>query len=88
MDILTQWTLRKRLEHVFNGVLCCRDISCQPPERYAQRMLNFVEAAISSEAPSDDGVLATPATGGSAAGAPAPKVKSTRPQRPPAEVSV
>ena len=53
MDILTQWTLRKRLEHVFNGALCCRDISCQPPERYAQRMRNFVEAAIRSTLEAD-----------------------------------
>ena len=53
-------------------------------------MLNFVEAAISSEAPSDDEVLATPATGGSAAGAPGgqPSAAAEEQRTPPTTLTV
>ena len=54
VDILTQWTPKKRLEHLFNGKLKRnRDISCQPPDAYGARMLRFLENAITSEAPPD-----------------------------------
>ena len=54
VDILTRWSLRKKLEHALTGALRCRDVSCQPPDRYAQRMLCFLEEAISSDAPPDE----------------------------------
>ena len=58
VDMLTEWTPAKKLEHFINGRLHGgRDISCQPPARYAERMLTFLEAAITSEPPPEDGTL-------------------------------
>ena len=76
VDILTHWTVRKRLEHAFTGVLRCRDVSCQPPARYAQRMLRFLDDVITSDAPPDE---ASPAARDSS---PSEKVRRTRSPRP------
>jgi hypothetical protein len=47
VDILTTYTFIKRLETFFlSTMLGGRDISCQPPERYAARFLAFVQATI------------------------------------------
>lgn len=45
VDILQPYTWAKRIETVCCGSMCCsRDISCQPPERYADRFAEFLES--------------------------------------------
>ena len=54
VDILTEWSFRKRLEHAVNGVLRgCRDISCQPPRRYGERFLAFADDYSTAQPPTD-----------------------------------
>ena len=54
VDILTEWSFRKRLEHAVNGVLRgCRDISCQPPRRYGERFLSFADDYSTAQPPTD-----------------------------------
>ena len=54
VDILTEWSCRKRLEHAVNGVLRgCRDISCQPPRRYGERFLSFADDYSTAQPPTD-----------------------------------
>ena len=43
VDILTVYTCRKALETFFTGTLPgCRDVSCQPPPKYASRFGDFL----------------------------------------------
>lgn len=45
VDILQPYTWAKRTETICCGTLCCgRDISCQHPERYAGRFVEFLES--------------------------------------------
>lgn len=41
IDVLTAYTRKKVAEHFCCGTIhCCADISCQPPEQYAERCLS------------------------------------------------
>ena len=43
VDILTPYSTKKKLETFFTGTLTCgRDVSCQPPRKYAERFVTFV----------------------------------------------
>jgi 1-phosphatidylinositol-4-phosphate 5-kinase len=46
VDILTRYGAKKRAETLFTGTLICRDVSCQPPKRYARRFVRFFEQMI------------------------------------------
>lgn len=47
IDILTEYQLKKKIETFVTGTLLLQPgISCQPPEKYAQRMIEFVESII------------------------------------------
>lgn len=56
VDILTKYRMRKVLETFCCGTLCCfRDISCQPPGKYAKRFFGFMqEICVSCEESSAD----------------------------------
>lgn len=42
VDILTPYVVQKKLETLFSGTLMCRPgISCQPPNKYHQRFIEF-----------------------------------------------
>ena len=45
VDVLAEWTLFKRFEWFFKSALFCgkRDVSCQPPKKYAERFKKFME---------------------------------------------
>ena len=44
IDVLTPWSGWKWVENkVFSGTCCGRDISCQPPRRYADRFSEFMK---------------------------------------------
>jgi len=66
VDILTCYTCKKVAEHRLTGTLfCCRDVSCQPPLRYASRFMAFVKSvseAVKSEG--DAGAKAAAGNGG------------------------
>mmetsp|Transcript_5204 Transcript_5204/g.5933 ORF Transcript_5204/g.5933 Transcript_5204/m.5933 type:complete len:550 (+) Transcript_5204:94-1743(+) len=47
VDILTPYVLQKKAETLFAGTLMCRpDISCQPPNKYHQRFVEFCKSDV------------------------------------------
>ncbi len=42
IDILTQYGLKKKMEHGFKMVFQGSEISCYPPEEYAERFCAFM----------------------------------------------
>jgi len=47
IDVLTPYGWKKRFENFFTGkLMCCRDVSCQPPKRYAERFHTFMEERV------------------------------------------
>ena len=53
IDVLTTYGPKKTMETFFLGRLLGRDISCQPPRRYARRFMRFIEriTAVEGEEP-------------------------------------
>ncbi len=46
IDILTEYSTRKKFEHVFKSIKYDgRTISCVPPEQYADRFISFMKDA-------------------------------------------
>ena len=47
VDILTPFVAQKRLETICTGTLICRPgISCQPPKKYQERFMSFVDEEV------------------------------------------
>ena len=46
IDILTEYTTIKRLEHGWKSCLISRDVSCVPPKQYANRFMAYMESII------------------------------------------
>ena len=47
IDVLTPYGVKKKIENFFTGkLLCGRDVSCQPPKRYAARFYAFMKERV------------------------------------------
>jgi len=46
IDILTEYSTRKKLEHSFKKIRYDNTISCVPPQRYAERFADFQANAL------------------------------------------
>uniref|UniRef100_A0A7S1A134 PIPK domain-containing protein n=1 Tax=Noctiluca scintillans TaxID=2966 RepID=A0A7S1A134_NOCSC len=46
VDILTKYGSAKRAETLLSGTLRCRNVSCQPPNKYAQRFVHFITDSV------------------------------------------
>jgi len=53
VDVLTEWTTFKWFEWFFKSALFCgkRDVSCQPPKKYAKRFKMFMEEHVFKDRP-------------------------------------
>jgi 1-phosphatidylinositol-4-phosphate 5-kinase len=51
VDVLAEWTTFKWFEWFFKSALFCgkRDVSCQPPKKYAERFKKFMEEHVIKE---------------------------------------
>jgi hypothetical protein len=46
VDILTKYRCAKRAETLLSGTLRCRNVSCQPPDKYAARFIRFITDSV------------------------------------------
>jgi hypothetical protein len=65
IDILTEYILKKKVETFMTGTLLLQSgISCQPPQKYAQRMIEFLDG-ITIVLPQEEGQGGVGSSGGS-----------------------
>lgn len=58
IDVLTPWSGRKWVENkLFSGMCCGRDISCQPPQKYADRFSEFMKDVFVKREDAEDALV-------------------------------